>query len=62
MKVIAQTVSIECDCGGDMFDLRNGAYLADTTTEAMACDRCNKILNITALHRKTARIFYGGKS
>ena len=56
MKATAQTIALECKCGGQMYDDRNGSYMITSDTEVVVCDACGKRATDRQFP-KTARLF-----
>lgn len=42
MKIVAQTLSISCNCGGDMLDSDKSSYMITSDTTIVVCDTCEK--------------------
>jgi hypothetical protein len=56
MKASAQTLALQCKCGGDMFDIDNGSYMITSDTKWVQCDICEKRVHESKFP-KTARLF-----
>ena len=57
MKVIAQTVSVECACGGQFTESERNSYMITSDTRTIECDACGKVIDWDKKAPKTARLF-----
>lgn len=57
MKVIATTVSVECQCGGSFIELERGSYMISSDSKDIQCDTCGKVVDFYRKAPKTARLF-----
>ena len=48
MKVIAQTLQIECNCSGQMYDSRNGSFMITSDTMEIICEECGKTVSMNS--------------
>lgn len=57
MKITAQIVHIECECGGSFMDERTSSYDITSDTQFAQCEYCEKRLDLNKLGNRKASLF-----